>query len=313
MNDSAKQLNFSVSQPDSSRIDGYLAKIFVGFSRATITSWIASGNVILNSTAITKNNTKVNYKDHIQVTIPETNSNLDWGKENIPLDIIFEDSDILVINKPSNLTMHPGAGQSSGTLANALAYYNHDLTTIPRMGIVHRLDKDTTGVLVIAKTSLAHHSLVKQLENREVTKIYHALVNGIVIAGGTIDAPIARHPKHRTIMAVNDRGKDAVTHYRILHKYKEHTLLQVNIETGRTHQIRVHMQHIKYGIVGDRTYARAIIPKGASSKLISAIKAFQRQALHAYQLEFMHPVTQKQVSFTAPYPDDLKNLLELIT
>lgn len=312
MENDAPQIKFSVSQTDSSRIDSYLAKIFNNVSRSTITNWLASGKIKVNSNTVTKNNTKICHGDSIEVTIPKPVVQSDWGKENIALDIIFEDNDILVINKPSNLTMHPGAGQSSGTLANALAYHDNNLTTLPRMGIVHRLDKNTSGILVVAKTAAAHHSLVSQLQQRQMTKIYHTLVNGNVIAGGTIDAPIGRHPKQRTIMAINHRGKEAISHYLVLKKYNACTLLQVTIETGRTHQIRVHMQHIKHTIIGDRTYGRAILPKGATPEIAAAISSFPRQALHAYQLEFAHPISQKHLSFTSPYPEDFADLIELL-
>ncbi len=306
-------LKFSVSQTDSSRIDGYLAKIFNNVSRGTITRWISDGKVSVNAAITTKNNAKICYKDSISVIVPAPTVCSDWHGENITLDIIFEDHDILVLNKPSNLTMHPGAGQSNGTLANALAYYDNNLTTIPRMGIVHRLDKNTSGILVVAKTIVAHHHLVTQIQQREMIKTYHTMVNGNVIVGGTIDAPIGRHLKHRTIMAINEKGKEAISHYRVLQKYKSHTLLQIIIETGRTHQIRVHMQHIKHAILGDRTYGRGILPKGVPQALASTISNFKRQALHAYKLEFVHPVSKQVLSFTAPYPEDFASLIELLT
>jgi 23S rRNA pseudouridine1911/1915/1917 synthase len=238
---------------------------------------------------------------------------IDWQPQTIPLDVIFEDEHILVVNKPAGMVVHPAAGHADGTLVNALLGYAPELDTLPRGGIVHRLDKETSGIMFVARSALAHKSLVAQLSERTVSRTYCAVCTGALTGGGKIDAPIDRHPTARTKMAVVADGKPAVTHYRIAHRFKHYTQLQVNLETGRTHQIRVHMAHRKWPLIGDPVYAgRQRIPAGASEALITALRNFPRQALHAQALEFEHPATGDWLEFETELPDDLVELLEVL-
>jgi 23S rRNA pseudouridine1911/1915/1917 synthase len=236
-----------------------------------------------------------------------------WQPEDLPLNIIYEDESIIVLNKQNNLVVHPAVGNKSGTLVNALLNYCTNLQSLPRAGVVHRLDKDTTGLIVVAKTLAAYTSLVQQLQARTITRSYAAIVCGIMTAGGTVNAPIARHPRERLRMAVISSGKTAITHYRVTEKFAAHCLLNVELETGRTHQIRVHMAHIGYAILGDKLYAkRARLPKGGSEELITSLQKFPRQALHAKELKFIHPTSQKLIEFAAPLPEDLLSILKLL-
>jgi 23S rRNA pseudouridine1911/1915/1917 synthase len=301
-----------VYNSDKKRLDSYLANLFPEFSRSTISTWIKEGYVCINDIKVVKANIKVVTGDVISISAKVTIQNMSWHKQNIPLDIIFEDEHIIVLNKPPGLTVHPGSGQPDSTLANGLHYYCDKLNQLPRMGIVHRLDKDTSGIMVVAKTNLAHASLVAQLQEREVSRTYHTIVNGNIIAGGSICTDIGRSPKKRTAMAVVFNGKEAITHYRVKQKFNNYTLLEVNLETGRTHQIRVHMSYIKHPIVGDQTYGTKNIKSKTPEKLKQIILNFKRQALHAKELKFIHPFTNEEVSFSCPYPDDFKCLLETI-
>jgi 23S rRNA pseudouridine1911/1915/1917 synthase len=233
--------------------------------------------------------------------------------QDIPLDIRYEDDYVLVINKPAGLVVHPAAGNPDGTLQNALLHHEPALINLPRAGIVHRLDKDTTGLMVVAKTELAHKNLVAALQARDVHREYRALVVGELVAGGTVDEAIGRHPTVRTRMAVHPTGKPAVTHYRVEERYRGHTLLAVRLETGRTHQIRVHMAYIRHPVFGDQVYGNRLrLPGGADQELIDVMRGFKRQALHAFRLGFIHPVTEEEVLFEAEIPDDMTELLELL-
>jgi len=235
-----------------------------------------------------------------------------WLAEQIALDIIFEDEQIVVINKPAGMVVHPGAGNSRGTLSNALLYYLPELATVPRAGIVHRLDKDTSGLLVVAKTLSAHKHLVEQLQLRSVTREYLAFCYGVMTAGGTVDAPIGRHPTNRLRMAVREDGKPAITHYRVKQRYRAHTLVNVNLETGRTHQIRVHMSYIHYPLVGDFVYGgRLRIPPDCDDAFAQVLRDFKRQALHAAALGLIHPKTGEVMQWQAPVPDDMAALINL--
>jgi 23S rRNA pseudouridine1911/1915/1917 synthase len=219
-----------------------------------------------------------------------------------------------VINKPAGLVVHPGAGNAAGTLQNALLHFDPKLAQLPRGGIVHRLDKDTTGLLVVARTLESHTALVRALEAREIEREYEAVCMGVMTGGGSVDAPIGRHSMDRLRQAIREDGREAVTHYRVLHRYRGHTHVRLQLETGRTHQIRVHMAHIRYPLVGDRVYGgRLLLPKGASPELIEVLRAFKRQALHAARLAFAHPATSKPVEVTAPIPDDMQSLLDALT
>ena len=252
-----------------------------------------------------------------------------WQPQAIPLDIVYEDESIIVINKPAGLVVHPGAGNSDGTLGNALLHYAPELENVPRAGIVHRLDKDTSGLLVVARNLESQTHLVTQLQDRSVSRRYQALVCGVMTAGGTVDLPIGRHPTQRMRMAVintgvrdgpaldddrksrRGRGKQAITHYRVEQRFRAHTLINVQLETGRTHQIRVHMAHIHYPIVGDPIYGgRLKIPPRCSDELAQLLRGFKRQALHAASLGLIHPGTGDTMEWQAPLPDDMIQLIE---
>jgi len=227
--------------------------------------------------------------------------------------VLYEDEHVLVIDKPAGLVVHPGAGNPTGTLVNALLFRDPALAKVPRAGVVHRLDKDTSGVMVVARTVQAQTALVEQLSAREVHRQYLAVVCGALVAGGTVDAPIDRHPRDRLRMAVREDGRDAVTHYRLRERFRAHTALECRLETGRTHQIRVHMAHLKHAIVGDPLYGGALkLPKGASDELVAQLRGFKRQALHAETLEFMHPISGVAVRNSAPVPADLLALMQAL-
>jgi len=229
----------------------------------------------------------------------------------MPLDLRYDDEHLLVIDKPAGLVVHPGAGNPDRTLQNALLALDPELATLPRAGIVHRLDKDTSGLMVVARSLSAHAALVRMLEAREIHRGYEAVVRGVLTAGGTIDAPIDRHPVDRVRMAVRQGGREAVTHYRVIRRYRAHTHVRVELETGRTHQIRVHMAHAGYPLVGDRVYGgRLAFPKGASESLRQALRGFPRQALHAARLKFDHPATGRPLEFASALPPDLRALLD---
>lgn len=293
------------------RLDQVVANLLPDYSRTVIQTWIEN-NLILVNGQLAKTKTKVKENDDIEVDIQE-NPLLEWVAQDIPLNVIHEDDDILVINKPVGLVVHPGAGNSDQTLLNALLHHAPSLRQLPRAGILHRLDKDTSGILIIAKTASALKSLQHQLKKRTMGREYQAIVQGSLISGGTVDAPIGRHLMERKKMAVNEGGKPAVTHYRILEKYRAHTRLTVKLETGRTHQIRVHMLHIHHPVVGDKTYQMsAKLPKGMSDELKSALRLIKRQALHAYALEIVHPQTNESMRFEAPLPDDILLLIDAL-
>jgi len=235
------------------------------------------------------------------------------GPEVIPLDVVFEDDALLVVNKPVGLVVHPGAGNVTGTLMNALLHHAPSLEQLPRAGIIHRLDKNTSGLLLVAKTLTSHTALVRRLADREISRQYLAVCNGVLTGGGTIDAPIARHPVDRTRMAVRDNGKPEVTHYTVIERFRAHTYINVVLDTGRTHQIRVHFAHRRHALVGDPTYGgRLALPAGASDRLIEALRAFRRQALHARQLEFAHPVSSDVLCLEVPPPADFESLLQVL-
>jgi 23S rRNA pseudouridine1911/1915/1917 synthase len=233
--------------------------------------------------------------------------------EALPLDVAYEDEAVIVINKPAGLVVHPGAGNPAGTLQNALLHHAPELVHVPRAGIVHRLDKEPSGLLVVARSIKAHTRLVEALAAREVQRRYEAIAVGVMTAGGVVDAPIGRHRTDRVRMAVQDGGRRAVTHYRVIERLRAHTYISIELETGRTHQIRVHMAHGRYPLVGDPVYGRRlVVPKGADDETIAALRAFKRQALHARELGFVHPDSGKSVSFKAPLPDDMRGLLEVL-
>ena len=300
-----------ISEVTGLRLDQAVAKLCPDYSRSILKDWILKGLITLDGKKV-KPREKVTEGQTIQIdAVAESHD--EWQAQDIPLNIIFEDDHVLVINKPAGLVVHPGAGNRDQTLLNALLNHCPGLTHIPRAGIVHRIDKDTTGLLVVAKTLKSHTLLVAQLQEKTASREYVALVHGEIISGATIKLAMARHPKHRTQMAVVHQGKPAVTHYRILEKFEHHTLLRVILETGRTHQIRVHMAHIKHPLVGDKTYGgRFKIPANINEELLIAIKQFPRQALHARQLGFVHPETGEECSFECPIPEDLQTLIDML-
>lgn len=293
------------------RLDQALALIFPAYSRSRLKAWIDQGQVLVNGLS-QRPRAKVLEGDRIEIDAAiEVFS--DWAAESQSLDILYEDEHILVLNKPANSVVHPAVGNRSGTLVNALLYHCPALNQIPRAGIVHRLDKDTTGLMVVAKSLIAQASLVVQLQARTVKRIYETVVFGVMTAGGTVNVPIGRHPHDRMRMAVVDSGKPAMTHYRVIARFPGHTHLRVQLETGRTHQIRVHMAHLHHPIVGDKFYGgRLRLAPGASEALQLCLRTFPRQALHARHLSLVHPVTREELSWEAPLPEDMRNLLEML-
>ena len=293
------------------RFDAVLAELFPDFSRSRLAAWIKSGDARLDGR-------EVRPRDPVRggeaVTLHATlDVQTHSEPEDIALDVLYEDEHVIVINKPAGLVVHPGAGNPAGTLVNALLHRDPALNTLPRAGIVHRLDKDTSGVMVVARTLPAHTALIEQLSSRQVHRQYLAVVAGALVSGGTADAPIDRHPRDRIRMAVREDGRDAVTHYRLRERFRAHTLLECRLETGRTHQIRVHMAHLKHPIIGDPLYGGSLkLPKGATDELIAQLRGFRRQALHAETLEFAHPITGEPVRCTAPVPEDMVQLVQAL-
>ena len=297
------------------RIDKALSALLPEESRTQIQRWIRSGHVCLNQIVIKKIDVKVEELDQIDIKAP--NDVLPSGTheaEAIPLDIIFEDDFLIVVNKPAQLVVHPGAGNAKHTLVNALLYHSPQLNELPRAGLVHRLDKDTSGLLLVAKAQKAYQILTENLKARDIHREYRAIAKGIMRLGGQLSAPIGRHRRIRTHMAVRDDGKPATTHYRILKTFQAHTYLSITLETGRTHQIRVHMAHLHHPLLGDPTYGKHINPKShLPDKVLKILQTFKRQALHAYHLQLKHPITQKKLEFTAPLPEDFKQLLQTLS
>jgi 23S rRNA pseudouridine1911/1915/1917 synthase len=293
------------------RLDQVLAELFSGYSRSRLQQWIKQGSVLLNGhTAPARY--RVAGGEQVEIAA-QLQVETGVQPQPIPLDVRFEDPHLLVLNKPPGLVVHPAAGNPEGTLQNALLYHYPQLASLPRAGIVHRLDKDTSGLMVVARSLSAHKSLVEQLQARSVRREYLALVQSPVTAGGTIEAPIGRHPRDRLRMAVVPSGKPAVTHYRILERFPAYTLLEVSLETGRTHQIRVHMAYIRCPLVGDPLYAgRQKLPRGVSPRLREAVSSFRRQALHAARLELTHPASGERLSWQAEMPDDFSRLLDIL-
>ncbi|MGW8227724.1 MAG: 23S rRNA pseudouridine(1911/1915/1917) synthase RluD [Gammaproteobacteria bacterium] len=291
------------------RLDQALAQLFSDYSRSRLSLWLKAGQVRVNGELL-RGRDKVWGGEEIEIQA-ELEELTTWEPEAIPLDIVYEDAQLMVINKPAGLVVHPAAGNPAGTLVNALLHHDPLLSTIPRAGVVHRLDKDTTGLLVVAKTLPAQKSLVEQLQARRLLREYEAVVTGVVTAGGTVEAPIGRHPVHRKRMAVIPNGKPALTHYRVVERFRAHSWIRCRLETGRTHQIRVHMAHIHYPLVGDPVYGgRLRLPKGCSAILANTLRQFRRQALHAGRLGLVHPQSGKTLEWNAKLPADMEQLLE---
>lgn len=290
------------------RLDQILVRLLPDHSRSRLQEWVRTGRVTVDG-AQTAPSVRLRGGEQVAVTPAEVPAEGGPVAEAIAIDIVHEDADLLVVNKPAGLVVHPGAGNPAGTLMNALLHHDPALAQVPRAGIVHRLDKDTTGLLLVARTLPAHKQLVDQLAERAIHREYLALVQGPLIAGGTVDEPIGRHRSDRTRMAVTAGGREALTHYRIAQRFRRHTLLSVLLETGRTHQIRVHLASIGHAVVGDLTYGRLRLPPGASPQLAGALSAFRRQALHAGRLELSHPRDGRKLELEAPLPADFAALL----
>ncbi|ENY9925445.1 TPA: 23S rRNA pseudouridine(1911/1915/1917) synthase RluD [Pseudomonas aeruginosa] len=293
------------------RLDQIAAQLFPEHSRSRLAGWIKDGRLTVDGAVLRPRD--IVHSGAQLVLEAEQEAQGEWLAQDIELEIVYEDEHILVIDKPAGLVVHPAAGHQDGTLLNALLYHVPDIANVPRAGIVHRLDKDTTGLMVVAKTLEAHTNLVAQLQARSVSRIYEAIVIGVITSGGTIDAPIGRHGVQRQKMAVVDAGKVAVSHYRVLERFRAHTHTRVKLETGRTHQIRVHMSHIGYPLVGDPVYGgRFRIPPVASQTLVQTLREFPRQALHARFLELDHPATGVRMKWESPLPEDFLWLLSLL-
>ena len=293
------------------RFDAVVADLFPEFSRSRLSEWIKSGDLLLDGRLV-RGRDPVRGGESVALTVVlEVQTHA--VAEDIPLDVLYEDPAVFVLDKPAGLVVHPGAGNPAGTLVNALLHRDAALANLPRAGIVHRLDKDTSGVMVVARTLEAHTALVEQLSARGVHRQYLAVVVGALVSGGTANAAIDRHPRDRIRMAVREDGREAITHYRLRERFRAHTALECRLETGRTHQIRVHMAHLKHPIVGDPLYGGPLkLPRGATPELIEALRGFKRQALHAETLEFAHPVSGEPIRCTAPVPADMRKLMDAL-
>src|SRR5690554_905788 len=298
-------------QLSDKRLDQAAAELMPEHSRSRLQSWIKSGALTVNGT-VRKPRDKVMLDDVLDLDA-EPEVQVTWEAEPISLDIVYEDEHLLVINKPAGLVVHPAAGHADGTLVIALLNHAPEVENLPRAGIVHRLDKDTSGIMVVARSLIAHTSLVDQLQTRTMGREYEAVVVGSLTGGATVDAPIGRHPQDRKRMAVVPSGKPAVTHYRLLERFAAHTHIQCKLESGRTHQIRVHMTHVRHPLVGDPAYGgRLRLPKGTTEELRQALAAFSRQALHARRLTLEHPETGETLSWEVPLPEDMVQLIEAL-
>ncbi len=306
------QLNAEVpTELGGQRLDQVAAQLFSEYSRSRLSSWIKEGSLTVDGAVLRPRD--LVHGGAVLSLRAEREAQGDWVAQDIELNIVYEDDHLLVLDKPAGLVVHPAAGHADGTLLNALLHHVPSLANVPRAGIVHRLDKDTTGLMVVAKTLEAQTNLVAQLQARSVSRIYEAVVAGVVVSGGTVDAPIGRHSQRRQQMAVVTGGKPAVSHYRVLDRFRAYTHVRVKLETGRTHQIRVHMTHIGFPLVGDPVYSgRFRIPPATNPTLVKTLREFPRQALHARFLELDHPVTGERMSWESPLPEDIVWLLSLL-
>ena len=293
------------------RIDRVLAQLFPQYSRARLQLWLEGGFITLDGHIVDRK-VKLRGGEHVRVQAQPIEADSEWAAQPIALNIVYEDNSIIIVNKPAGLVVHPAVGNRDGTLVNALLHYAPELAAVPRAGIVHRLDKDTSGLLAIARGLEAHRSLVSQLQARSVTREYDALVTGEIISGDTIDAPMGRHPGERKKMAVVVGGKQAVTHFRVLERYMGATLLRVRLETGRTHQIRVHMAHCGHPVVGDPVYGGIRLLRGIPEETKETVFALKRQALHAARLELRHPESDKVLHWQVARPGDFEAVLDAL-
>ena len=294
------------------RLDRALADLFPDYSRSRLQQWLKEGTVTVDGQA-RRGRDRISGGERVRVSATPAPEFQDVAPEPISLDVVYEDEDLLVVNKPAGLVVHPGAGNADGTMQNALLHRHPHLERIPRCGIVHRIDKGTTGLMVVALSDKAHTALTNQLQDKTVGREYEALVAGTFTAGGTINEPIARHPRDRKRMAVVANGRPAVTHYRLLERFSAHTLLRVFLETGRTHQIRVHMAYSQHPLVGDPVYGlRPRLPRGADDTVREALAGLGRQALHAAKLVLQHPRTEERMAWEVPRPADMDHVLDVL-
>jgi 23S rRNA pseudouridine1911/1915/1917 synthase len=295
-------------QLSGQRLDAALAEMFPQYSRNRLKQWVQEGQILLDGEVV-KPKARVLASQWLSLNVEPGDENQSCEAEDIALDIVHQDAALIVINKPAGLVVHPAAGHRTGTLQNALLFHDVGLSQVPRAGIVHRLDKDTTGLMVVARSLQAHTYLVDQLQQRLITREYQALVHGVMTGGGEVDQPIGRHPRDRLRMAVREEGRESLTHYRLLQRFRCHSHVQLRLDTGRTHQIRVHMQHLHHAVVGDPVYAgRMRLPPNASPEFIAALHDFRRQALHAWRLSLQHPDSGEALSWEAPLPADMEAL-----
>lgn len=311
MTEHQTRLAIVAKEDNGCRLDIVLAKLFPDYSRSQLSQWLKQGMITIDGLHKKPKDKVIGGEQIIfcEKILPR-DAQVALTAENLSLDIVFEDEFLLVLNKPAGLVVHPGAGNFEHTLVHGILFHHPYAHHLPRAGIVHRLDKDTTGLLIVAKTLAAHTQLIRQMQAREIHRCYMALVQGRVSVAGRIETNYGRHPKNRLKMAVCTQGKEAVTDYTIKKIYKNHTLLDVTLHTGRTHQIRVHMAHIKHPVVGDPLYGvRGLRADGLSDTLRQRLSIFQRQALHAYTLTLLHPILQYELTLTAPLPDDFQMLL----
>ena len=293
------------------RVDQALAKLFSDYSRSRLQAWLKDGQILING-QVKRAKDKVLGGEQVKLQVILSSENA-WEAEAIPLNIIYEDEQLLIINKPANMVVHPAAGNFSGTMLNALLHHAPELEAIPRAGIVHRLDKETSGLLVVARTLTAQKLLVEQLQARSFLREYDAIVTGLIIAGSTINEPIGRHPVNRKKMAVNEKGKPAITHYRVSERFRSFTKLIVKLETGRTHQIRVHMAHIGHPLLGDPVYGgRFQLPARCDDAFEQVLRKFRRQALHARHLGLIHPATNEFIEWDVEMPQDMITLQDAL-
>jgi 23S rRNA pseudouridine1911/1915/1917 synthase len=314
MNDTkpAEQLIQSVpAHLAGQRLDQALAQMFPRYSRSRLKEWILQGRVLVDGVA-RRPRDAVEEGEVVSVSVVSEAAVISLP-ESIDIEVVYEDDDLLIINKPAGLVVHPGAGNTRGTLMNGLLHLAPQLAALPRAGIVHRLDKETSGLLLVAKTLTAHTALVRQMAARQIKRTYLAVCTGVLTGGGTVDAPIGRHPVDRKRMTVRDEGKPAVTHFRVIERFATHTYIGVELDTGRTHQIRVHFAHRRHPLVGDGMYGgRLALPAGAGEELTDTLRRFRRQALHAHRLSFLHPRTGLPVDVSAEPPADFQQLLQVL-
>jgi 23S rRNA pseudouridine1911/1915/1917 synthase len=311
MNDSVSRRTTVPIEFEGQRLDRAAAEIWPDYSRSRIQRWIESGELTVDGRSVQP---RLKLKGGETIAVEASiEAAVELKPEPIPIDVVYEDADLIVIDKPAGLVVHPGAGNPRRTLLNALLHHDPALDRVPRAGLVHRLDKDTSGLLVVARNLTAHQKLVAMIEQREIKRIYRAVCQTALTGGGVIDAPIDRNPRDRTRMMVREGGRESRTHYRLIERFRVHSHIELELESGRTHQIRVHMAHIRAPLVGDPVYGgRPRLPRKPSESLRVALQSFPRQALHARALQFAHPVSNRDLSFESPLPADFKQLLEVL-